>query len=368
MNFNLKNKTVLLTVAGSRAYGTFTKDSDVDLKGACIPPAQYRDGFLHRFEQADKPYHMKSFYDKLLPEEKLKADEEELEGTVYEIRKFFKLAADCNPNILDVLFCRDKEVRYITPIGIELRRNANLFLSKKARWTFGGYAISQLKRIKTHRKWLLNPVLEKPERKDFDLPDDNLIPKDQLQAAEAAIKKKLDGWEIDFGDMDESSKLYIKNQIARNLSEQQITSDEKFAAAARSIGYNENLIYLLQREKEYKSALTQWKQYNHWKKTRNPERAEMEKKYGYDLKHANHLVRLYRMCKEILETGQVNVWREDADELLAIRNGAWSYDELMSFVEKEKEEVDRLYKTSTLPRSPDRDRLDQLCIKLVNMV
>mgnify|MGYP001607055563 CR=1 FL=1 len=47
------------------------------------------------------------------------------------------------------------------------------------------------------------------------------------------------------------------------------------------------------------------------------------------LKHAMHLVRLMRMCKEILITCEVVVKRPDREELLAIRNGAWSYYKLI---------------------------------------
>lgn len=58
-------------------------------------------------------------------------------------------------------------------------------------------------------------------------------------------------------------------------------------------------------------------------------RAELEAQHGYDTKHAMHLVRLLRMGEEILSTGRVNVRREDADELMAIRKGALSYDQLL---------------------------------------
>ena len=151
MNFDLKERTILLTVAGSRAYGMSVSSSDVDVKGVCIPTKEYMMGFINNFEQADKPSHMMAFYDCLNKEEKLKADNKDFEGSVYGIKKFFKLAADNNPNILDILFCRDEEIRHITSAGVFLRNNRDSFISSKCRWTFAGYAKSQLKRIKLQR-------------------------------------------------------------------------------------------------------------------------------------------------------------------------------------------------------------------------
>jgi predicted nucleotidyltransferase len=368
MNFDLKAHTILMVLSGSRAYGMQTEASDVDVKGVCIPPVEYRNGFLHNFEQADKPGSMSVFYDCLNDEEKALADKGDYEGSVYEIRKFFKLATDNNPNILDVLFCRDEEVRHITPLGRKLRDNRHKFLSTRCRWTFAGYAKAQLKRIETHKKWLLNPPLDvdgKPKRSDYGLADEMEIPKDQLLTAEAAVRKKVDSWEIDFDQLDPATKMYILNQMYENLTEIGITSDSKYNAAARSIGYNENFLHMLQKEREYKTAVTHWKQYNEWKQNRNEKRAELEANFGYDTKHGAHLVRLLRMCGEILETGTVTVYRPDAQELLDIRAGKWSYEKLIEFAHNEDKRMDGLFKKSKLPRKPPFEELDRLCVEMV---
>ena len=78
MNFNLVDRTILLTVTGSRAYGMSQESSDVDLKGIAIPTKEYYFGFLNKFEQADKASHMMSYYDYLTDAEKEKADRKKL--------------------------------------------------------------------------------------------------------------------------------------------------------------------------------------------------------------------------------------------------------------------------------------------------
>jgi len=72
------------------------------------------------------------------------------------------------------------------------------------------------------------------------------------------------------------------------------------------------------------------------------------------------------MCRETLTTGKVIVKRPDREELLDIRRGAWSYEQLIEFAEKEDDALNKLYKTTeVLPKQPNKEKLDALCIKLV---
>jgi hypothetical protein len=92
----------------------------------------------------------------------------------------------------------------------------------------------------------------------------------------------------------------------------------------------------------------------------------LEEKFGYDVKHAAHLVRLLRMGKEILLTGKVNVDRTniDAEELKAIRNGSMKYDEVEEYAKKSDEELNSIYDKSTLQKSPQIEKIDQLCLEV----
>jgi len=340
--------TLLLVRHGSHAYGTNTETSDEDFKGIAIPPKKYFLGYTHRFEQAE-----------------LKAPDPD--AVVYDIRKFFTLAADCNPNIIEVLHTDPSDHFVVTSLGQKILDHKDAFLSKKIKHTFMGYSISQLKRIKTHKKWIMNPPAVPPTRSDLGLPEQTLIPQDQLTAAFAEVQKELDRMQFDFMDnLEESTKIEIRNNMASMLAEMKITSDEQFGAAARKIGLSDNFIEIMQKERQYTGAKREWDQYQNWKKTRNAKRHELEAKFGYDTKHAYHLVRLIRMCREILTTGKVIVKRPDREELLAIRNGAWTYEQLIEFADKEDQALNELYASSTvLPKLPDRDKLDALCIEII---
>lgn len=301
---NLPKHVALLTVHGSRAYGTNTPESDTDVKGVCFAPLSTYLGFRGNFEQKE-----------------FKRDDLDCEGVVYEVRKFLKLAADSNPNICEVLWTDPSDHLFVSDLGQELLDRRGDFLSKKARFTFAGYAASQLKRIKSHRNWLLDPPKGRPQREDFGLAGDGAMTPSQLGAF-----KELENKGHEFSG---------------------------------------DVVTVLQKEKAYHNALTHYKQYKNWEKSRNPKRAQQERDFGYDTKHAMHLVRLSRMCVEILEGKGVVVKRPDAEELNEIRNGLWSYERVVEHAENLDAKAGELYKTSSLPDTVDYDSLNEFCVNLV---
>jgi uncharacterized protein len=363
----LKSRTILLTVGGSRAYGTNTETSDVDIKGVCIPPREYLLGFLKSFEQCVAPEHIQGFREYVPANLHGIIDATKLEGTVYDIRKFLRLAVDCNPNILEVLFCDDADVLKSTPAGRALRENRNLFLSKAARPRYRGYAMSQLSKIKNHRGWLLNPPLRAPTRTDFGLSERMPVAKNQMDSVNAMVQKRLDHWNdggyID--DLDESVKIRVREGMSQFLQEIGVSIADREAAVMTSMGMDDNLIHLLQMEKAYANAVNQWTQYQSWLSNRNPDRAALEAKFGFDTKHGMHLARLLLTCREILRDCVLKVRRDDAEFLLGIRRGMWTFDQLVEWSESLQAEIDVINKTSKLPMVADRVRVDALCQKLI---
>lgn len=307
MNFDVLSRTILRVKHGSHAYGTNIATSDLDVKGVCIEPMTHQLGFLHTFEQY----------------ERAASKGHETDEVIYSLKKFAKLAADCNPNIIEVLHVDGSDILQIDEFGEELREHRHQFLSKKAKFTFSGYAHAQLKRIKTHRAWLLNPPQALPSRKAFGLSETSKISPSELGAFEASVQQGMD------------------------------------------IEMPKDVLTLFVLEKRYQAAKLQFEQYENWKKTRNAARSDLEAKYGYDTKHGMHLLRLMRMCVEILQTGKVQVKRPDFEELLQVRSGGWSYDRLIKEAERLERLSEDLYLTSELlPKEPDRKFLDELVVDM----
>jgi predicted nucleotidyltransferase len=377
-SFDLRQHTIVLAVAGSRCHGLARPASDVDLRGVAVPPLSDYLSLGTPFAQADDADDMRCFLDDLSAEEQAVVATTKLEGSVFSLQKVMRLASDCNPHILEPLFCREQEIRRITPVGQALRDGAPRFLSKRARHSFGGYASAQLKRIQNHRAWLLDPPTAPPTREEFGLPEVAVLPREQLDAARAAIRKQVDRWELDFSGVSSATGLDVQQRISEVLAEiraglgafDERTSEEelRYRAAAGWVGLDSDFIDLMARERRYHRARQHWKQYTTWKRKRNPERAALEAAYGYDTKHGAHLVRLLTMAVEIVETGEVHVWRgdRDAEQLQGVRAGEWPYDDLIAWTEQMDARLNASLPNSPLPDRPDHEALDSWAVELTS--
>ena len=88
-------------------------------------------------------------------------------------------------------------------------------------------------------------------------------------------------------------------------------------------------------------------------------------------KHMAHLVRLYLMAKDFLETGKLMLYREkDKDFLLDIINGKYMDEagfvrpEFYTMVQDLRSQVDYAKKKSILPVEPDRTKAEELICEI----
>ena len=151
MKFTHNNTTyelLVLTTAGSRLYGNSRPESDWDYRGVFLAPNSTKLGLEGTVEQLEG----RDVFNALVAAGFKLEDTDDV--CLYELNRFAKLALDNNPNILDTLCGNQSNAVYVSEKGKKLLDAKDLFLSKKSKFTFSGYAVAQLKRIKGHNKWI----------------------------------------------------------------------------------------------------------------------------------------------------------------------------------------------------------------------
>lgn len=341
----MKEQTLVKHYAGSRSYGTNLPTSDIDFRGIfCADPINIRTPFFPVRECED-------------------LDEEDTK--LYELTHFMKLCLDCNPNIIETLWTDEGDIVTTSPAYQLLRDNRSKLLSKKIVHTFSGYAFSQLKRIKGHNKWINNPCpVEPPRQIEYmslvqDFTDDRVF---------KASREDMMGWREDHRLVPYGGDVYgMYKAVGYQLFSDDFTLNTLFDGDRREMGNPLRIVKF--NNEQYLQSRTTHSQYWQWKQNRNEMRGSLEEQFGYDTKHAMHLIRLLRMSSEIIETGQVIVKRPDAAELLSIRNGAWSYEELIEYADKvDAHTKEVLLPKCTLPNKPDLMFAAQLLMQAQDLV
>ncbi|HVH97701.1 MAG TPA: nucleotidyltransferase domain-containing protein [Enhygromyxa sp.] len=398
--FDVDAKTIFLTLTGSHAYGTAQPGSDVDVRGCCVAPLRVRLSFRTRFEQLAWLRARTNACSNTGPSGQgsgepgshasagpsLETVAAPPDVVIYDLAKLVGLCVQANPNMLELLFVDEREILFSTPIWERLRARRAEFLSQKVRHTFAGYAQGQLKRIQGHREWLLHPPDHEPTRAEFGLPEQSLLSADERNSIEESIAKLIRSWSVDEAiELPGAERDVLRERLREFWSaalqarpsvelgerapldasrEEQL--DEQLAEiAGASLGIGAAVLRTLKQERRYRGARKRWEQFQRWQRDRNPKRAALEAEHGYDTKHGMHLIRLLRMGLEILRDGEVRVRRGDADELLAIRNGALGYDELLAQANALELGMREALKTTRLPRAPDEEAIDELLIELL---
>lgn len=219
---------------------------------------------------------------------------------IYSLRKFVILALDANPNIIETLYTEPEDRLFLHPLAEPLLEQRDRFLSRQVGVKFGRYAIHQLQKIERHYRWLTQEPPPKPEPAMF-----------------GAVNAENGPSFPDTGS-----------------------------------------------QRAFQAAMKHYRNYCAWRKHRNPKRAALEERFGYDTKHAMHLCRLLKMGTEILKGEGVQVKRRDADWLRGIREGGFGYQELLEWVRGAEAELALAEKDSLLPEVPEREWAEALVVEI----
>lgn len=397
-------KEIYLGRAGSHSYGTNTPTSDEDYRGIFV---------------ADPKFIRTPFYKQ---NEYRHADQKD--SVSYELNKFMSLYTECNPNIVELLWVDDCDIIIDSPAYQLLRKHRRDLLSSRVAFTFSGYAVSQLKQMKNQSKWQNNPQPKEPPRQT------DYVSLVVNYTNEKMFKVNIEDYKDNHRLVHYGSNIYglykESGYTTFNDNYHLNVNSEEFDHTTM-IGERKLPIMVVKfNVTEYKQNLQVWKQYWDWRTLKDKKvelysliEAELAerttntrevvdvdydvdrvigdenmselvktmkasnltdllhlckrhfdfKQTNADLKHGMHLVRLLRMGREILEHGEVFVKRPDAKELLEIRNGSWSYEQLVAYGEEQDMLIrTELYEKTKLPKRPNIELASDLILQVQDMV
>lgn len=339
-----KNLIIFEAKMGSHAYGTSLPTSDIDIRGVFIQPLEdvLKYGWV---EQVSDEKHDVIFY---------------------EIGRFMHLLIGSNPNITELLEVPEDCVIYKHPLYEEILQNKSVFLSKKLKLTFAGYAIAQIQKQKS-KKLKLNWEENNIKRKNV-LDFCYVLVGGQTELLKEFLNKTTCLTQDKFGLslISHTRCLYAMYEMPFELIKKGekwgLVSDEETANDVKltSIPKGTFLHAYLSFDKDaYSSHCTRYAEYQEWLKNRNPDRFRMNKEHGknYDSKNMAHTYRLLLMAHELAK-GILKVRRdpEEIEKILKIRKGEYEYEDLLREAEAMRDSLDEAYEKSTLPDRVDSEK------------
>ena len=192
-HFNLWDRAILIGYRGSIAHGTYKPNhiDDKDVIVVIIPPIEYYFG-LRQFGGRGTKELKRGCWDVV----------------VYEFRKFVSLLVQNNPNVMSMLWLEDDMYLKKTLAGQTLLDNRDLFSSKRAYKSYGGYASSQIKKMHhcTYEGYMGEKRKRLVEKFGFDLKNASHCIRLQRQGIEFLETGKMTVRRPDAGEL-----MQIKN-------------------------------------------------------------------------------------------------------------------------------------------------------------
>lgn len=313
-NPHLKGRIIFLTLGGSYSYGTNVETSDVDVRGCALNRPSDLLG-LTDFEQV---VHTQT------------------DTTVYAFNKLIKLLLNCNPNTIEMLGCKPEHYFLLTDTGRMMIENRKMFMSRRAVHSFGGYATQQLRRL------------------------ENALARDKMSQARReehirnSMERAVQSFKGRYTEFDKGSVILYTDESPREDLDREIFADitlKKFPAREFNSMIN-----------DLTNVLSDYEKLNH----RNNKKDD-----NHLNKHAMHLIRLYLMCLDILEKGDIVTYRGDElDLLMSIRRGEYQKEdgtyrqEFFDMVNEFEARLAYAKENTALPENPDMKRVEEFVMEV----
>ena len=95
-------------------------------------------------------------------------------------------------------------------------------------------------------------------------------------------------------------------------------------------------------------------------------RKKLVEQFGYDTKNASHLIRLLTMGSEFLKSGEMQVYRSDADHFIRIKKGEFTLEQIKQKAEELFQIIEEAYKMSPLPEEVDKEKINTLMVGILS--
>lgn len=304
----LGRRVILLGLGGSHAYGTSNENSDVDFRGITLNTPSDLLG-LTDFEQYE---------------------DGSTDTVIYSFNKMVQLLLECYPNTCEILGLDDDQYLIRRPLGQEILDHKELFLSKRAARSFGGYAGDQLRRLQNA---LARDSMPQPEREQHIL---------------RSVRNALDDFNRKYRCSPWGSlQVYIDEAVTPGLQTEIFIDADYRRLPLRSYDKMMGAMHNVIREYDKIGKRNRKKDDNHLNK------------------HAMHLIRLFMMGIDILDRGEIRTRRtDDLELLLKIRNGGFQKEdhtftkEFYDILAHYEQELERAARQSPLPDRPDMEKVE----------
>lgn len=386
---SLKEKGLIIFegIVGSQAYGTALPTSDIDKKFVYIESLEnvLTNNVTHQINLV-KDY------------------------VGYELGRFIELLNKCSPNMLDLLHLSDECIIHCDPLYRKyFITQREKFLTQKARKSFGDYAHQQILKAKGKNKKFMNPQPDvRKGLSDFIWVVDkqgSVLLKDYLKEKNlqfnkcglSAIDHMKDYYNVFLCEEDqEFYNVYLKKieEIKKMPWYKKIffTESQRIELATRVLQNNQELVQysgitngeqddnfilssFIPKEVEpfcqcyinisgFQTHCREYSEYHKWVAERNIEKynQNIENGGGYDSKNMLHCHRLLDMAIEILKDKELNIRRKNIEQLLNIRAGEYSYEQLIFDAQEKQETIKSI--ESDLPLELDENFLNKTHLEI----
>ena len=308
-NERLGDRIMLLGLGGSYAYGTNNAGSDIDFRGVTLQLPSDLIG-LTEFEQYE---------------------DDKTDTVIYGFNKLVRLLLECNPNTCEMLGLDEDQYLIKSALGQELIDHTDLFLSKRAIKSFGGYADAQLRRLQ-------NAIAR-----------DTLPQSDREKHILKSVLNSLEDFNRRYeGDEKNGMRMYIDKAVNPELETEIFVDSNYKHFPLRDYTDLWGAMKTVVRDYDKIGKRNKKKDDNHLNK------------------HAMHLVRLFMMAIDILEKHRICTHRsEDLPLLLSIRRGEYMQSDgtfspaFYEILEEYENRLDEAAAKTTLPDNPDMKKVSE---------